>query len=108
MSLDFILNFLTIFLFCLQFLSFEPIVMGFLRIRAAFKIPMAYILISTAFDKKVSVSKSWDKVKPINTGKEKFKTYKEKLLFILETYCEEMDQPSDLIWCIHVVKNDFL
>lgn len=40
---------------------------------------------------------------------EKFKTYKDKVVYILECINDSMDMPSsDLNWCLFVIRNDFL
>lgn len=54
-------------------------------------------------------------VTPIEVPKHQvFKSYKDKVVFILQTYLDamEVEEPpaaiSELRWCIHVIKNDFL
>ena len=47
-------------------------------------------------------------VAPIQLPKQTFKTYKEKVLYILQTLNEQLLSPSELTWCLHVIKNDFL
>jgi hypothetical protein len=46
--------------------------------------------------------------------KQVFKTYKEKVVYILNHYIDIFDEESSLAsstelrWCLHVIKNDFL
>ena len=40
--------------------------------------------------------------------KENFKTYKEKVIYILQTFNDNLEHPTELNWCLHVIKNDFL
>eukprot|EP00347_Sterkiella_histriomuscorum_P006963 403350769 len=47
-------------------------------------------------------------VKPVELPKTNFKTYKEKVLYILNNYYESLNGPQELSWCLHVIKNDFL
>lgn len=37
-----------------------------------------------------------------------FKTYKEKVVYILNCFNDHLKNPQELSWCIHVIKNDFL
>lgn len=38
----------------------------------------------------------------------KFKSYKEKVVFILQSFNENLENPVDLSWCLFVIENDFL
>lgn len=47
-------------------------------------------------------------VTPIEMPSKNFKTYKDKVIFILNKFDENLDYPQELNWCLHVIKNDFL
>ena len=40
--------------------------------------------------------------------RDNFRSYKEKVIHVLQNYSRNMDYPSDLAWCLHVIKHDFL
>jgi hypothetical protein len=43
------------------------------------------------------------------TKQQIFKTYKDKVLYILQRYIDTIEEPKqELKWCLHVIKNDFL
>ncbi len=47
-------------------------------------------------------------VTPFAVPNESFKTYKEKVVYILQTVNDNFESSSELNWCLHVIKNDFL
>jgi len=47
-------------------------------------------------------------VVPIKIPNENFKSYKEKVIYILKTFNDNLENPKELNWCLHVIKNDFL
>ena len=49
-------------------------------------------------------------IAPIEMSKQQaFKSYKEKVVYILQRYVDALeDHTSELKWCLHVIKNDFL
>ena len=50
-------------------------------------------------------------IEPIDeiTKQQVFKSYKEKVVYILQRYVDALeDTSSELKWCLHVIKNDFL
>lgn len=47
-------------------------------------------------------------IAPIDMPKTNFKTYKEKVVYILQNFNDNLENPSELNWCLHVIKNDFL
>lgn len=47
-------------------------------------------------------------IKPLELPQTDFKTYKDKVLYILNTLYDQLGAPEDLSWCLHVIKNDLL
>jgi hypothetical protein len=48
-------------------------------------------------------------VAPIKLPEEEnFRTYKEKVVYILQSFNENLENPKELNWCLNVIKNDFL
>ena len=47
-------------------------------------------------------------VKPISMPKENFRSYKEKVIYILQNFTTNLSNPNELNWCLHVIQNDFL
>lgn len=45
---------------------------------------------------------------PIELPKQNFKTYKEKVMYILETVGDVLEDNQELKWCLYVIKNDYL
>ena len=39
---------------------------------------------------------------------QQFNTYKDKVIYILQNFNENLERPSELNWCLHVIKNDYL
>lgn len=112
LNADFFIIIIQIALFIIEVFSSNPVVVGFLRLRCILRFPFLYMMLVRHCYIKVrySINKCSKQglVKPINMPRENFRTYKEKVVYILQKINEDLGESQELSWCLHVIKNDFL
>ncbi|CDW84348.1 3 5-cyclic nucleotide phosphodiesterase family protein [Stylonychia lemnae] len=96
----------------LQIFLKNPVIVGFVRLRCIIRVPYIWLVIYQHIEKKVTNRNNNKHPQgyqaPIFIQKSNFKTYKDKVLYILNSIYDSLGGPQELSWCLHVIKNDFL